>query len=123
MPLIESRHLVDAEPLRQGDHRGVRRSQRKVVVLRNQLCHPGEVLRLQRDRFEVTISNGLQERRPDTRTKQCRASESRLRVWGRISSAVLVQVKGWQRSFQATMNARMALTSWPTLSKLPRRMA
>src|SRR5450759_161207 len=40
-----------------------------------------------------------------------------------ISPAVLVQVKGWQRSFQPSMKARMAVVSWPTLSKDPRRIA
>ena len=32
-------------------------------------------------------------------------------------------MKGWQRSFQPVMKARIAPTSWGTLSKLPRRMA
>src|SRR3954471_853415 len=40
-----------------------------------------------------------------------------------MSSAVLVQVKGWQRSLWASMNARMAVTSCLTLSKEPRRIA
>ena len=53
----------------------------------------------------------------------CPASESRLRVCGRILSAVLVQMKGWQRSFQPAMKARMAVVSSLTLSKEPRRMA
>jgi len=38
-----------------------------------------------------------------------------------ISSAVLVQVNRWQRSFQPSMKARMAV-SWPTLSKDPRQV-
>jgi len=40
-----------------------------------------------------------------------------------ISPAVLVQVKGWLRSFQPSMKARMTVASWPTLSKDPRRIA
>ena len=38
-------------------------------------------------------------------------------------SASLVQMNGSQRSFQPSMNARMASTSSRTESKLPRRMA
>ena len=40
-----------------------------------------------------------------------------------ISSAVLIQVKGWQRSFQPSMKRRMALVRSLTLVKEPRRMA
>ena len=40
-----------------------------------------------------------------------------------MSSAVLVQVKGWQRSFQPSMKRRMAAVRSFTLVKLPRRMA
>ena len=40
-----------------------------------------------------------------------------------IVSASLVQMNGWQRSFQPSMNAVMASISSRTESKLPRRMA
>jgi hypothetical protein len=40
-----------------------------------------------------------------------------------ISSAVLVQTNGSQRSFQASMKRSMAAMSSVTESKLPRRMA
>jgi hypothetical protein len=40
-----------------------------------------------------------------------------------ISSAVVVQVKGWQRSFQPSMKRRIALVKSLTLVKVPRRMA
>ena len=42
---------------------------------------------------------------------------------GRISSAVLVQVNGWQRSFRPSMKALIAVTRSLTLVKVPRRMA
>jgi len=41
----------------------------------------------------------------------------------RISSAVLVQTKGWLRSFQASMKVRILAFSSRTLRKLPRWMA
>ncbi len=41
----------------------------------------------------------------------------------RMVSASLVQVKGWQRSFQASMKVRMAVMRSLTLVKLPRRVA
>lgn len=44
-------------------------------------------------------------------------------AWGRIWSAVLVQVKGWQRLFQLLMNWRMAAIRSGTEVKVPRRMA
>ncbi len=66
--LIRRRNLDNPEPLSQSDHRRISRSERQVVVLRDELRHPGEVLRLQRHRFEITISNRLQERRFYTRT-------------------------------------------------------
>jgi hypothetical protein len=47
----------------------------------------------------------------------------RLRAWGRISSAVFVQMIGWQRSFQPSMKARIAATSSGTLVCEPRRIA
>jgi len=37
-------------------------------------------------------------------------------MWGRISSAVLVQTKGWQRSFQPSMKVSTAATSSGTLA-------
>jgi hypothetical protein len=40
-----------------------------------------------------------------------------------IVSASLVQIKGWQRSFQPSMNAVMASISSRTEPKVPRRMA
>src|SRR3954471_10293526 len=40
-----------------------------------------------------------------------------------ISSGVLVQVKGWQRSFQPSMKASMAAIRSLTEVKVPRRMA
>ena len=40
-----------------------------------------------------------------------------------IVSASLVQTKGWQRSFQPSMNAVMASVSTRTEAKVPRRMA
>ncbi len=40
-----------------------------------------------------------------------------------MSSAVLVHVNGWQRSFQASMKRRMAAVRSVTEAKLPRRMA
>jgi hypothetical protein len=42
---------------------------------------------------------------------------------GSISSADLVQVKGWQRSFQPSMKSSMAAMRSLTEVKLPRRMA
>ena len=45
------------------------------------------------------------------------------RHFGSISSAVLVQVKGWQRSFQPSMKASMAAMRSLTEVKLPRRIA
>lgn len=66
--LIQRRDLDNPEPLSQSDHRRIRRSERQVVVLRDELRHPGEVLRLQCHRFEVTTSNRPQERRLNTRT-------------------------------------------------------
>jgi hypothetical protein len=45
------------------------------------------------------------------------------RHFGSISSAVLVQVKGRQRSFQPSMKASMAAMRSLTEVKLPRRMA
>ena len=42
---------------------------------------------------------------------------------GSISSADLVQVKGWQRPFQPSMKASMAAMRSLTEVKLPRRMA
>jgi hypothetical protein len=39
-----------------------------------------------------------------------------------MSSAVLVQTNGWQRSFQLSMNRSMAATRSLTLVKAPRRM-
>jgi hypothetical protein len=42
---------------------------------------------------------------------------------GRISSAVLVQLKGWQRSFQLSTKVLIAVMSCLTLSKDPRRIA
>lgn len=68
VPLIQSRDFVDAEPLRQGDHRRVRGPQRQVVVLRDELRHPGEVFGNQGHRFEVAISDGLKERCLNPRT-------------------------------------------------------
>ena len=44
-------------------------------------------------------------------------------MWGRISSAVLVQTKGWQRSFHPLMNASMAPMRSLTEMNVPRRMA
>ncbi len=41
----------------------------------------------------------------------------------RISSAVLVQTNGWQRSFQPSMKAPIAATRSLTEVKVPRRMA
>ena len=41
-------------------------------------------------------------------------------AWGRIWSAVLVQAKGWQRSFQPSMKARIASIRSRTEPKLPR---
>ena len=40
----------------------------------------------------------------------------------RIWSAVLVHTKGWQRSFQPSMNAVMASISSRTEPKVPRRI-
>jgi hypothetical protein len=40
-----------------------------------------------------------------------------------ISSAVLVQANGWQRSFQPSMKRRMALVRSLTDRNVPRRMA
>ncbi len=40
-----------------------------------------------------------------------------------MSSAVLVQTKGWQRSFQPSMKASMAAMRSLTLVKVPRRIA
>ena len=40
-----------------------------------------------------------------------------------MSSAVLVQMNGWQRSFQPSMKRWMAAIRSLTLVKLPRRMA
>jgi hypothetical protein len=45
------------------------------------------------------------------------------RHFGSISSAVLVQVKGWQRSFHPSMKSSMAAMRSLTEVKLPRRMA
>ncbi len=45
------------------------------------------------------------------------------RQCGSNSLAVLVQVKGWQRSFQPSMKVSMAVMRSRTLLKLPRRMA
>ena len=45
------------------------------------------------------------------------------RHFGSISSAVLVQVKGWQRAFHPSMKASMAAMRSLTEVKLPRRMA
>src|SRR6266852_9869708 len=42
---------------------------------------------------------------------------------GSNSSAVLVQVKGWQRSFQPSMKVSMAAMRSLTEVKLPRRIA
>jgi hypothetical protein len=42
---------------------------------------------------------------------------------GSISSTVLVQVKGRQRSFRTSMNVLIAVTNSMTLAKVPRRMA
>ena len=39
------------------------------------------------------------------------------------SSAVLVHTKGWQRSFQPLMKARILIISSRTEAKVPRRMA
>ena len=52
-------------------------------------------------------------------------NEDRLpgRHFGSISSAVLVQVKGWQRSFQPPVKVSMAAMRSVTDVKLPRRMA
>ena len=41
----------------------------------------------------------------------------------RISSGVLVQTKGWQRSFQPSMNARILALRSRTERKVPRWMA
>jgi hypothetical protein len=41
----------------------------------------------------------------------------------RTSSAVLVHTKGWQRSFQASMNVLIAVMRSGTEGKLPRRIA
>ena len=45
------------------------------------------------------------------------------RHFGSISSAVLVQVKGWQRSFHPAMKVSMAAIRSGTEVKLPRRIA
>jgi hypothetical protein len=44
-------------------------------------------------------------------------------AWGRIWSAVLVQAKVWQHSFQPSMMARIVSTRSWTEAKLPGRMA
>lgn len=104
--MIESRDLVDAEPLRQGDHRGISRSQGQIVVLRNELRHAGEILRFQCDRFEgaaltpseaAELSGSVAER---ARTQLEEAEESALRdfIIGRLPTAIGVawtELRDW----------------------------